>query len=233
MKSQTLLTTAIAALSCSLGAADSKDDLAAAAKKLADKDNYSWRTTVAVPDDAQFKPGPTEGKTEKDGYTWLSISFMDNEILAVLKGDKGVIKPSDGDWQTLSEMAKAEGFERFVAMRLQTFKAPAAQVPQLVSFAKELKKDGDTYSSEMTEDGAKTLLSFRPGSSDAPSASNTKGSMKFWLKDGQLTKYEFVVKGTMNFGGNEMDVDRTSTVIIKDIGATKVTVPEAAKKKLS
>src|SRR5712692_7595566 len=99
MKKTVLIATAIASLSLSLSAADSnpKDEITAAAKKLGENDNYSWRTTVVVPEDAPFKPGPTEGKTEKDGYTWLSITFGDNEAKAVLKGDKGAAKGSDRD----------------------------------------------------------------------------------------------------------------------------------------
>jgi hypothetical protein len=236
MKTIALFAIAAALASLPLNAADSnaKDEINAAAKKLGNSDNYSWRTTVVVPEDAPFKPGPTDGKAEKDGYTWLSISMGDNETKAVLKGDKGAAKTADGDWQSLSDLAKEEGFIRFLAMRLQTFKAPVAQAEQLVSFTKELKKDGDTYSGELTEEGAKTMMSFRPRSGgDAPSVSNAKGSVKFWLKDGALTKYEFNLKGTMNFNGNDIDQDRTSTVIIKDVGSTKVTVPEEAKKKLS
>jgi hypothetical protein len=37
----------------------------------------------------------------------------------------------------------------------------------------------------------------------------------------------------MSFNGNDMDVDRTTTVEIKDVGTTKITVPEEASKKLS
>jgi hypothetical protein len=37
----------------------------------------------------------------------------------------------------------------------------------------------------------------------------------------------------MDFNGNEVDLDRTNTVDIKDVGTTKVEVPEGAKKKLS
>jgi len=36
-----------------------------------------------------------------------------------------------------------------------------------------------------------------------------------------------------NFNGEDRDVDRTTTVEIKDVGTTKIDVPEAAKKKLS
>ena len=57
--------------------------------------------------------------------------------------------------------------------------------------------------------------------------------MKFWIKDGVPAKYEFKVKGTVNFNGNEFENDRTTTVEIKEVGTTKVAVPEAAKKKLT
>jgi hypothetical protein len=56
--------------------------------------------------------------------------------------------------------------------------------------------------------------------------------VKFWLKDGVLSKYEFKVTGKVDFNGNEVDVDRATTTEIKDVGTTKVNVPEAAKKKL-
>ena len=57
--------------------------------------------------------------------------------------------------------------------------------------------------------------------------------MKFWVKDGVLSKYEYTVKGTVSFNGNDREVDRTTTIEIKDVGSTKVTVPEEAKKKMS
>ena len=80
----------------------------------------------------------------------------------------------------------------------------------------------------------KELLSFGPPrGGGSPPVSNAKGSVKFWLKEGALQKYEFKVKGLINFGGNEVDVDRATTVEIKEVGTTKVEVPEDAKKKLS
>ena len=36
----------------------------------------------------------------------------------------------------------------------------------------------------------------------------------------------------MDFGGNPMDVDRTTTVEITNVGTTKIEVPDDAKKKL-
>jgi hypothetical protein len=48
---------------------NAKDEVATAAKALAGKASYSWKSTVVVPESARFKPGPTEGNTEKEGFT--------------------------------------------------------------------------------------------------------------------------------------------------------------------
>ena len=220
-------------VAATLMAADSnsKEEVTAAAKKLGEASNYSWRSTVTVPEDAPFKPGPTEGKTEKDGSTLLTLSFGDNETKAVLKGEKGAATTQDGEWQSLEELANSQGPGRFMGMILRGYKAPAAQAAELASFAKDLKKEGDAYVSDLTEEGAKTYLTFRRGGN--ASITDPKGSVKFWLKDGALTKYEFRVKGKVSFNGNDFDQDRTTTVVIKDVGTTKVAVPEEAKKKLS
>lgn len=233
MKSAAMLITVAVLTTTILVAADSnpKDEVTAAAKKLGDAANYSWRTTVAVPEDSPFKPGPTEGKTEKDGATLLSLSFGENETKAVLKGDKGAATNPEGEWSSLEELSKAEGPGRFMGMMLRNFRAPAAQAAELASFSKELKKDGDAYTSDLTEEGAKAFLTFRRGGN--ATVTNPKGSVKFWVKDGALSKFEFHVKGNVSFNGNDFDQDRTTTVVIKDVGTSKVSVPEEAKKKLT
>jgi hypothetical protein len=211
--------------------ASPKDDIVAAAKKLADKANYTWKTTVVVPESAPFRPGPTEGKTEKGGFTHVKSTFGDNTMEFVIKGDKSAVTSPDGGWQSLAELDSEEGPGRFLSRMIRNFKAPAAQAEELAGYAKELKKDGDAYAADFTEEGAKTLLTFRRAPDTT--ATNSKGSVKFWVKDGLLAKYEFKVTGTVNWGGNEMEVDRTTTVEIKDVGTTKLDVPEGAKKKLS
>jgi hypothetical protein len=227
---KTILFSALTLLAGALLAADSspKDDVTNAAKKLGEKANYSWKQTVVVPESAQFKPGPTEGQIEKDGFAHLSWSFNDNTSQGFVKGDKGAATDPDGAWQSLTELEGSEGFGRFTARRLRNFKAPAAQVIELAGFAKELKKDGEAIVGELTEEGAKAQIRFGPNSN----ATNAKASVKFWLKDGELAKYEIKAAGKLDFNGNEVDADRTSTIEIKDVGTTKVEVPAEARKKL-
>jgi len=96
-----------------------------------------------------------------------------------------------------------------------------------------LKKDTNSISGDLTELGAKTLLAFRPrggNGGEGPTITNAKGSVKFWLQDGKLVKYQFHVQGTVSFNGNDRDVDRTTTVEIKDVNSTKIDVSDDVKK---
>ncbi len=231
---RSILFTSLTLLAVAAFAADPKEAVKSAAKQLADKGNYSWKTTVAVPEGSQFRPGPTEGKTDK-GTTFLTMTRGENTTEAVLKGGKGAIKLEEG-WKSLSEAAEDDGSGqfnrgRFAARMLQNFKAPAAEAADLAEKTKDLKGSDGVYSGELTPEGAKELLTFR-GFGGNPEVSGAKGSAKFWLKDGALAKYEYRVQGTVSFNGNDRDVDRTTTVELKDVGTTKVTVPEDAAKKL-
>ena len=72
-------------LLCALGlatvmaasAADSKEDLEKAVKELAGKANYSWKSTIAVPEGSgnRFRMGPTEGQAEKDGLVHVTMTM--------------------------------------------------------------------------------------------------------------------------------------------------------------
>lgn len=235
MKKNTLLSI-LALLAGSLFAGEStpKDAVISAAKQLGERANYSWKTTVVVPERARFRPGPVEGKTEKGGFTVVSGSFRDNPWEFVTKGDHAALKTPNGGWQSLTELEQEEGAARFRAAMVRNFRVPAVQAADIAATAKDLKQDGDIYSGELTEEGAKALLTFRRrGGNAGPTVSNAKGSVKFWLKDGTLLKYEFKAKGTLSFNGNEFENDRTTTVEIKDVGTTKVEVPQGAKEKLN
>jgi hypothetical protein len=216
----------------SMSAADPKEEVSGAAKKLG-QDSYSWKSTTEA---GNFN-NTSEGKTDKDGLVALTMKFGDNSTEAFLKGGKGAVKSADNDWQSLTEMESSAGDQpgprRFLVRMLQNFKAPAAQAADLADKCKELKADGGTCSSDLTEAAAKELLAFggrRAGK--APEPKNAKGSVKFWTKDGLLTKYELKLSGTVNFNNEDRDIERTTTVEIKDVGATKVEIPDAAKKKL-
>lgn len=218
-----------------------KDDVTGAATALAGKANYSWKSTVENANGGggggRFRAGPTEGKTEKDGFTMLTMTRGNNTIEAAFKGAKGALKTPDG-WKTLDDAAQGQGGQGnptpFIARTLQNFKAPAAEAADLADKTTTIAKADDAYAGDLTEDGAKALLAFgRRGGANAPTPTNVKGSVKFWIADGVLTKYQYNVQGTISFNGNDININRTTTVEIKDVGATKVEVPDEAKQKLA
>jgi hypothetical protein len=231
---------------------DAKTDVQNAAKKLGEQANYSWTSTPSMgaggAAGARFQPGPTTGKAEKDGCTLVSMSMGENATEGLIKGTKVAVKTKDG-WKTAEELQAAAGGDQqggrqqrdpagFAARRLRNFKAPAVEAAELADKAKELKEEGGAIVGEMTEAGAQSLLSFGRGGRGGgdqqppPAAAGAKGTVKFWIKDGVLAKYEYTVSGKMSFGGQEREINRGTTVEIKDVGSTKVEVPEEAKKKL-
>ncbi len=215
-----------------------KTEVADAAKKLAAQPNYSWKTTITVPESAMFRPGPSEGKTEKDGLSWMSITtFDENKMEFYIKGDKAAVKNPDGAWQSKAEATEGAdefGPAMFIAGLLDNFKTPAAQAEELVGKTKSLEKTGEVYSGELTEEAVKQLLVWRPRRGGfTPEIKGAKGTVKFWVKDGVLTKLVYSLEGKMMFGDDERDISRTTTIEIKDIGTTKIVPPEEAKKKMS
>ena len=211
-----------------------KEAVTAAANKLGDAADYSWKTVVAVPEEARFKPGPTEGKANKEGYALFVMSFFDNKVEIAAKGDQRAVTDQSGEWKSAAEVGQEEGPGRFMAMIARNLKTPVKEAAELAGYVKDWKREADVCSGELTEEGAKTLQSFGPrGGDNGPSVSNAQGSVKFWVKDGSLLKYEFKLKGLIKFGDNEFPNDRTTTVEVKDVGTTKLEIPEAARKKLS
>lgn len=223
-----------------LMAADPKDEVINAAKKLADADNYSWHQSVENAGGGggggggRFGGGPADGQTQKDGLTLRKMVRGDNTMQIVSKGEKGARTDQDGNWMSFEEMAANSGGGGGGRPPFANFKAPAAQAQDLVGQVTELKESDGAYVGDLTEEGAKkVLIPFNRGDGNGPEVSGAKGSVKFWVKDGVLSKYEIKVQGKISFNGNDRDVDRTTTVEIKDIGTTKVVIPEEAQKKMS
>jgi hypothetical protein len=233
-----LATTLLAAL----GAAEPKDTLKSAAKNLAGKPNYSWTSALQIEGMDRTFP-PTKGKTEKDGFVLLSQEVGDTTLEAVLKGEKGVLKTDEG-WKSAAELEASAspdqgGFARFIGRRLLETKPPAKEAEDLLGKTPDLKAgEAGLFSGDLTEEAAKELLSFgrrpRAGQEAPPGPKNAKASVKFWVKDGLLIKYEVSLKGTVRFGRDqeERDFASTRTIEIKEVGSTKVEAPDEAKKKL-
>jgi hypothetical protein len=198
--------------------------------KLGGESDYSWTATPKTEGSKSgSRQGPIEGKTEKSGLTRLKGSAGDTSYEVGFKGEKIVVN-FNGDWLSAAEL----GENGSAIQRLKAFKKPVDEAAGLVKKTKDLKKESDgVYGGELAPDAAKGM--FATLGRRAAEASEAQGSVKFWVKEGRLAKYEFIVKGRITVGEDKRDVEitRTTTVEIKDVGSTKVTFPDEAKKKLS
>ena len=201
--------------------------------------NYSWTTTV----EGGRGRGPSDGKTDKNGYTSFTISFQDGVYEVILQGEKAAIK-MDNRWMSQAEVQKAAddagGFspELIVIFRISAFKTPATQAKEVAETFTNLKHSNDTYSADLAEATAKDLLLFRrpagAGQDNVPqmTVKDAKGTLKIWVQSGAMTKMQVHLTGTRTFNDQDQPVDQTSTTEIKEVGTTKITVPDEAKKKL-
>jgi len=227
----------IATLASLASAADSssQEKVTKASTQLGDKINYSWTTSTTEADGSPGKLGTIEGKAEKGGVTLLSFSVGGIPVEVCMKGDKGSAKALEG-WQTFDEIAQTSGTADAVVRFLRRYKAPVAESAALAGNVKALKNEEGAFLGDLKEEVVKEFLlvgARRREGQEPPKTSDAKGSVKFWLKDGALTKYEIKVQGKVTAGDRESDINRTTTVEIKDVGTTKMDVPTEAVQKLS
>jgi len=233
---QTLLIELIGLAAGTLFAADSspQDRLTNATKQLGDKPNYSWTATTKEGDGSPGRVGPIEGKAEKGGLTYLSFSVGAVPVEVYMNGQKGAAKATEG-WQTFDDIAQTSGTAGAIVRYLRVYKAPAAESAALSGKVKDLKEAEGVFSGDLKEEAVKELLergARRREGQEPPKIENPKGSVKFWLQNGVLTKYEVNFQGKVTAGDREFDINRTTTVEIKDAGSTKLEVPAEAKQKM-
>src|SRR5262245_37712942 len=136
MKNLALIASLLTAFVLSAAGAEPKDELKTAAKKLADKPNYAWSAVVKNQGGGGAAGGDSDGKTEKGGYTLVTLSVGNTEVEMAFKGEKAAIK-REGEWQGTDEL---EGNNAWIATRLKAFKAPAAEAEDFLDKLETVKK---------------------------------------------------------------------------------------------
>jgi hypothetical protein len=239
MKSILLMTSCLGLLTSQLFADEAAKKSAQEALSKLSADSYSWTTTTKLPEGAggRWSPGPQEGKISKDGVAYSSLTFGENKMEFVKKGEKSVSTNREGEWQTAEEREAARaargngtGSENSGGGGRRrggfgTVQVPAERAKEMLEKASEVKKEGETVVATLTEEAAKTALMF-------PNINGAKGTLKLTLAEGNVSKMELTLEGKAEFNGEERDLARTSTTEIKDYGKTSVELPEAAKAKL-
>ena len=231
----TLLVGSVSAL------ADVAEDVKSAASKLADAANYSWTATTEI-EGGQWTPAPVKGKAIKGGAAVITSERDGTTTTAVLQGTNGVASTDEG-WKTAEELRAAAGGGGggnrggMRAGALLRNPLPAASLTKLAEKSKDLKAgDAGVIAGVLSDEGAKEFALMgrggRPGGQTPPEPKNAKGSVQFWLKEGQVQKIRLKVSATMTVNGEDRDMVRTTTWEIRDVGTTTVEVPAEAKKHL-
>jgi hypothetical protein len=116
----------------------------------------------------------------------------------------------------------------------KTLSRPHEEVGFIVAGAGDLKAEGDIVSGTLSETAAKLLL-VHPGQKEITPLTGS-GTFRLWIRDGVLTRYEVKLEGMLAVQGNgerhEVAVHQTALTEIRQVGTTKVAVPDEAKKKL-
>ena len=239
--------------------ADAKAEVTAAAQKLADAENYSWTSSSEAAGGGGGGGGggantTAEGKAQKDGLVQLDLKLRNGSVQAFLQGDRGAIGTNDGtgatQWQSIAEAAASQGGgggggggqgarrggnpSRMIANLVKNYHAPAQQALDLAKQSTDLQKaDDGSYKGTLSPDNAKALIQRRARGGDVD-IKDAKATVTFHLDDaGELTGYQFNVQATIpRDGGDDIHIDRTTKVQIKDVGKTTIDVPAEAKAKM-
>jgi hypothetical protein len=209
----------IGIVSTSLWAADSADlteQLRGAIKQLAAKENYTW---VETHNGAE---GQAEGKVDKDGLMYV---VRNNVMESAMKEGKLATKRANG-WRIVRAPQNRE-----IGGVVRSMGDPAYLADDLVGKVNRLKeREPGVYFGDLTEEGARSLVAFGSPDRRLPtSLAGASGTVQFWVKDGMLTKVEYHIAGTLDPNGQKHGVSLTKTVEIKDVGTTKVELPDGAK----
>jgi hypothetical protein len=213
------------------------DDAAAGARKLADSANYAWTTTMQAPTGGggQFTVGPVSGVAEKAGFAVITRQTPNGSVQIVSKGDRRVVQ-TPGGWMTPEEMrAQAQGGGPGGMRGMGPQPLPAEEVLALLAGATFTGEAEGALVADLAPAAVAPFLRGGRGGQggDQPPPKDAAGTLKVWLQNGVLAKYELHVKGTViGRSGEERVIDRTTVTEIKDVGSTKVEVPAEAKAKL-
>ena len=223
-------------LAGTLSAAESspQDTVISAAKGLGDKPNYSWTITLKEGYGNSGRFPPIVGKTDKSGIMYLKTMDGATSGEVYMNGQKGTAG-GPGGWQTFDELAKLGGFAAAIVRHLRLYKTPSAECGVLAGALQNVKEEQGILSGELKGDAAKEYLEpYIPpfAGQPPPKIADPRGSVKFWIGKGMLTKYEINVQCRVIRSDQESEFQRTTTVEIKNVGTTKLEVPEGAKQKL-
>jgi hypothetical protein len=207
-------------VAATLALAAEEDDLAKALRAISQADSYAF--TLRESGD-----GAVEGKYQKD----RPASFTADRIDFFKKGD-ALVYQQGGTWQKAKTGTQSDPLAILGASaKVRGARLPHEELGDLAKHLRNVKKAEEkkhtVYSAELTERGAQALA--KPADREIVRG----GTAKLWVDgQGRLTRYEITVRLKGRRGNADVDGEASRTVTIKDVGGTKVDVPDEVRKLL-
>ncbi|HAM70269.1 MAG TPA: hypothetical protein DCM86_01325 [Verrucomicrobiales bacterium] len=217
------------------------EEIHAAVKKLALATNYSWsiHTENVNTNSTRKAPSPVDGKTSSEGITALVFHRPDTTLEVYLRQTNGVVKLKD-QWKTLKDAAEinepaGRNPARYLAKMATAYRTPAEDARVLMASMVKVEKVVDAIEGDLTSTATHDLIAngSRRGDNLPPGLTDPHASVKFWIKEGSVERFQYHISGSMTFGATEVKLDRLTTVEIKDVGTTKLEVPDEVKRLLA
>lgn len=218
-------------------AANIAADLAAAAEKLAAATSYAWSQTATF---GNMGARTTTGKKGSGGYLLVNMPGRDQEIHVLLRKGKAAMKSDEG-WAAVDSAAEGQGQGpgRFIARMVQNFQEPSTQAKNLVAKTTELKSENGSIHGILGAEAAGELMTMGGGfgrrgggggggAPTPPQVTGAAGKVSFTVSNGVLTAYEMTLTGSMNFNGEDREVNRVTKVEFTGVGSTSFDIPESA-----
>lgn len=208
-------------------------DLAAAADKLAAATSYTWSQTSTF---GNMGARTTTGKKGSGGFMLVTMPGRDQEIQVLFRQGKAAMHGDQG-WSAVEPPAEGQdqGPGRWLARMIQNLKEPASEVKELVAKVTELKSENGSIHGILGAEAAGQLMRIGGGrrgggggGSNPPEITGAAGKVSFTVSNGVLTGYEISLTGSMNFNGEDREMNRVTQVEFSDVGSTRFDIPEAA-----
>ena len=218
---------------------DAKEDLAKAAEKSLELENYDFKGRLAV-GGVPFLSEPIDyrGAYVKDQGLFAEMGAFGS----IFRLDKKVAvkDPEKGDWILIRPGTKVgEGpIAAEIPMVARGLKPPHEELKKYVTRFKEIRrKDGEekigetscvVYEGALTESGVRAGLPAGVGM--VLPKGDYEGTGRAWVAEGRILKFEADCKAKVEDQGKTLELTYKRTTEISNIGKAKVEMPVEVKK---
>jgi hypothetical protein len=230
------------------------DDVAAAAQRLVEAPNYSWTSTEKTLRRSSVVTKSVKGVTEKDGFTVTKTTLKASNTVVedTIYWGTQIAYLRNGSWKTAEELQAAMGGRSGVTVigsgvansgrgigvmtiTPQTDTQPGAGRPAqmvlwILAQVQSVTASGDAFVGDLSYDYIARIMRGNGRNGPLVVSRSSTGSIKFWIKDGGISKYQTQIKASYEDSDSPL-AERTTTVEIKNVGSTFVAVPAEAKAK--